>query len=414
MGWFKFLTGKAPGEIEARGDRFFEAGEYGAAKLEYEKALDKFSRQSTGNPGLMEGLNEKVTRTREALALSHKETAQSLMETGYYDEAEERLRLALALTGENGFRREIELMLEAIGKAVSEAAKREFSDVYLEEKDRQEGLVETGEEEYFEALCSTLSDEERAAYYRYGDAFRRGFVALNQGDFESAVTEMSEALGENPEKGSYILLELASAHVNLGRQDAAQDLLEEFLEVRPNSLKAYAVLCEILWEKKAFDEALARLNSCPQAGVEPVAHLLLWGQTLLQAERFEEAETLFLGFLHSHGWEENVARSLARVYEAVGAKGKARNLYLEIMQNCQTCRRAVDPLIKRRLADISFESGEHTLETLEFYLALAQEDPDNRKEYYQRISRIYASLGNENEARRFRAFAEQEEQGRLR
>ncbi len=34
MGLFSFLTGKAPEEIELVGDKFFKAGEFGAAKIE--------------------------------------------------------------------------------------------------------------------------------------------------------------------------------------------------------------------------------------------------------------------------------------------------------------------------------------------------------------------------------------------
>jgi len=232
-------------------------------------------------------------------------------------------------------------------------------------------------------------------------------VALNQGDFESAASALTRALEENPEKGGYIALELATAYLNLGRQDEAYRLLEDFLTQHPTSLRACSIMCEVLWERKDFDQALELLNACPEEGVDPAGHLLLWGETLLQAERYREAENLFQGFLQTRGWEENVARSLARVYEAVGAPEKARNLYLEIMSNCQSCRRAVDPRIKRRFADIGFELGEHTVGILEIYLSLIQEDPDHRKDYYGRISGIYSSMGNEKEARRFRAFAEE-------
>ena len=88
---------------------------------------------------------------------------------------------------------------------------------------------------------------------------------------------------------------------------------------------------------------------------------------------------------------------------------KARGLYLEIMQNCRSCMRAVDPLIKRRYADIGFEAGEITPETLELYLSLTREDPENQGEYFLRISRIYSSLGNEKESARFRALAREVE-----
>jgi hypothetical protein len=43
------------------------------------------------------------------------------------------------------------------------------------------------------------------------------------------------------------------------------------------------------------------------------------------------------------------------------------------------------------------------------YLSLVQDDPENTTLYFQKISRIYASMGNEEEARRFRVFAQQAE-----
>ena len=407
MGFLKFLTGKGPQEIVAKGDEFFDVGEYGAAKLQYEKALDKLENNSEGELELIRLIKEKLIKSKEALALSHKETAENLIETGYWDEAEEILSLAMDLTEDDGLKEEIKKTREEIQKQVSEAARKAAPDVYPEEDQAQASVIDPEADEYFVALVSSLSDDERVAYYGYGDAFQRGFVALNQGDFKLAARELSAALEENPDSGSFILLELATAYLNLGNQDEAYNLLEDFLEEHPESLNAYAIMCEILWERKDFDQALERLNSCPQEGVDPVAHLLLWGETLFQAERYQEAENLFVGFLQSHGWEETVALSLAKVYEAGGSTEKARKLYLEIMQSCQSCMRAVDPLIKRRFADICFESGEHTVEILELYLSLIQEDPDNRKGYYQRISRIYASMGNETEAGRFRAFADE-------
>jgi len=48
------------------------------------------------------------------------------------------------------------------------------------------------------------------------------------------------------------------------------------------------------------------------------------------------------------------------------------------------------------------------------YLSLVQDDPENAPLYFQKISRIYASMGNEEEARRFRVFAQQAENGGMR
>ena len=77
------------------------------------------------------------------------------------------------------------------------------------------------------------------------------------------------------------------------------------------------------------------------------------------------------------------------------------------MNKCQGCGSRIDPLIKQRYADISLETGDHSTNILELYLGLVQEKPENRTDYYQKISMIYELNGNQDEARRFRSFAEQ-------
>jgi hypothetical protein len=140
---------------------------------------------------------------------------------------------------------------------------------------------------------------------------------------------------------------------------------------------------------------------------EPLVPVLLRGETLFQAGRYQEGESLLLDVLNALGWEENIARSLAKTYEAKGEKEKARDLYGKIMADCQSCRRSVDPYVKKKYADIAFELKHYSTDILEIYLSLAQEDPENRSEYYLKVSRLYSSMGNESESRRFRAFAQE-------
>ena len=81
------------------------------------------------------------------------------------------------------------------------------------------------------------------------------------------------------------------------------------------------------------------------------------------------------------------------------------------MDQCRGCHARIDPFVKRKFADISFELGQGSSAILEIYLSLTQEDPENNPFYFQRVSRIYALLGNEEEARRFQLFAQQAQKG---
>jgi hypothetical protein len=59
------------------------------------------------------------------------------------------------------------------------------------------------------------------------------------------------------------------------------------------------------------------------------------------------------------------------------------------LKECTACGARFDPVIKRKYADLLFESGEYTSRVLEMYLSLAQEDPENRVEYFIKASRIF-------------------------
>jgi len=175
----------------------------------------------------------------------------------------------------------------------------------------------------------------------------------------------------------------------------------------PESLRAYQPLCEFYWQNEQFDEAQQLLLNCPEPLRDsPGIHLLI-GETLFHAGRYHDAESHYLDYLDSGGWDEAIALALARTFEALGSKEKARKQYSAIMNRCQGCGNRIDPLIKQRYADISLETEDYSTDILELYLGLVQEVPENRTDYYRKISMIYEMNGNENEARRFRSFAEQ-------
>ena len=107
--------------------------------------------------------------------------------------------------------------------------------------------------------------------------------------------------------------------------------------------------------------------------------------------------------LVTYGWDESIARALARTHEALNEMDHARRMYQEIMGHCSRCHSRIDPLVKEKYADLSFAAGIHDSAALELYLALAQEPPQKASTYDAKVSRIYQTLGNETEARRFLA-----------
>jgi len=263
-----------------------------------------------------------------------------------------------------------------------------------------------GDDEYFDALCNGLPEPILREFHQYGISFKQGYLALNEGNFERAAQKLLQAMEENPE-GDFIAIELATAYLNLERYQEARALTERFLKAHPDSPQGYQILCEVLWAVRELDTALELLDACPPILAESILILLLRGETLLKARRFEEAERLFKRELDSQGWQADIARSLAMAYEAQGKNAEAREIFGKLLAECRSCGSPGDTFAKQRFVDLSLEQGDYSSTLLELCLSLVQEDPSRRADYYQKISRIYAAQGNDAEAERFEGFARQ-------
>jgi tetratricopeptide (TPR) repeat protein len=406
MGLFKFFSGKDPEEYEKQGDAYFDIGEFGAAKLEYENALHKLKKKRPDDTGYANRLQVKIVRSRESLARAHMERGEEWMALELYDDAEDIFLLASELTENDELKDALEELLREIKRRKRQGIREEAPVVTGGEGATEKPVFHHEGDEYFTILVNTLPDEIRHAYLSYGDTFREGYVALNRGDYERALELLTNAQEENIPGGNHISFEIATACLNLGKPGEARNILEEYVRENPASLRGYHLLCEALWETGAFGDAHDVILSSPSDLRHTLHMKLLEGETLYRAGRYEQAESFYNDCLNTDGWDENIVRNLALTYEALGKTAKANDLYGEIMNECRQCRTRLDPFIKSRYADTAFELGNMTGGILEIYLSLAQEVPEERARYFRKISQIYAAQGHEEESLRYLAFAE--------
>jgi len=401
----KLFSRKDPRLYENKGDLYFQSKAWGKAKIEYEAALANVERKSSDDAEFINRLEKKIRQSKESLALEHKKSADDLAEGGYYEEARELYALALELTADTELARTLAKCLQKIESYAAEETNDPADVTVAAEKVTEPAPREEGDK-YFAVLCNTLPEDVKKAYLGYGDTFKKGYTALNQGQFEQAAEQLSLAMKENPSPESFIPLELATAYLNLEKYAEARALLEEFVKNHPEVLPGYQLLCEIYWETNAFDHATNLLCSIPEELKESVAVYLLRGETSFRASKHPQAKSIYLDFLKSYGWHEPIARALARTLEALGEIKPARQLYGEILSQCRSCGSQIDPFIKRKYADLSLAAGLYSTKILELYFSLVQQDPEHTAEYHQKISRIYSGLGNEAEARRFQLMAD--------
>jgi tetratricopeptide (TPR) repeat protein len=405
MSFLKLFVGKSAEDHERKGDASVASQAWGDAAIAYQRALDKLAKTSPGDETTATRLGGKIAGCREALAKGHRDEAGELIESGAYEEAHELLLLASELSADVELKGQVEGLLEEIERRMDREARAEAPVISYREPE-EEPVFEESEEEYFQALVSALPEALQEAYRDYGADFATGYVALNRGEFEAAATHLSRALEQNSDPESYIPLELATAFLNLDRRGEARELLVRFIPRHPDALPAYQLLCEVFWQEGAFDKAEALLAAVPPELTESVAVYLLKGEHLQQSGDHEGAKAFYGRFMQTYGWNESVALALAKVHEAGSEIDAARGLYGEAMKRCTGCGSRVDPLVKEKFADLSFASGQHTTAVLELYLSLAREIPAKAPAYYHKVSRIYETLGNAAEARRFRSLAD--------
>ncbi len=404
MGFLNIFSGKTPEELEQKGDLYVENGEYGLAILEYEKAQDRLEKKPSDAPEYKDQLDKKVINTKESLARLHFENGNKLVASEVFDEAEELFDLAAGLTKEKELVSKIEKKRNEIKNTLKEEAKIEQVVVKREEGEKEEFVH--SEDEHFGAIVSSLPPEENKAYQSYGDNFKTGYVALHNADFKTAVERLSFALDENPDEKSFIALELATAKTNLGLHDEALTLLEQFILQHPGSTRAYTIICEILWERGDFEKVQKLLYECIPEISGSVPMKILQGETFFNQKKFDEAVEIYNKVLDEQGWDEHIARFLAKTYEASGSNEAARDMYGEILGKCQGCGKRPDPYIMFHYAETSFAAGDYSKGILEIYLNLSKTDTDNQKHCFKRISEIYSSQGNDKEARRFSDFVD--------
>jgi tetratricopeptide (TPR) repeat protein len=407
MGLLDVFKRKDPVKQEERGDLLFQSGAYGQARLEYEAAAEE-RRRETSNDARIPVLDSKIHKCSEALASLHRKRADDLAEAGYYDEAREYYTLALELTRDPELTRMLERGLQTAESRQIEAAFEEQPAADRPEPEIPEQAVYGSEfesvDEYAEALFNTVPDELREIYMNYGENFRRGYVASQQGRFETASEYLSLALKENPGPDSHVRLELATVYLNLKRHEEALELLDEFVP-KSTDIVTYGMLCGVFWDTGLFERALALRDSLSAEQKADPHFCGLQGETLFRMGEYRQAELLYLNFLEECVWDRGIANALAETYEATGDHDDARKLYRKVIDDCGACHVPINPQTLRKYADLCLAAGIQNQQILEIYLNLTEKDPDNAAAYYGNISRIYAALGHEKESKRFAQIA---------
>ncbi|MEJ2641979.1 MAG: hypothetical protein P8010_20635 [Desulfosarcinaceae bacterium] len=401
MSLWKLFSGPSPEKLARRAEALLDERQWGAAKVAFERALEK-----TETSELRAQLKHEIEICCNHLGREHLAQAGTLLEGGHHQDAADLYRLVLEVAKDPELQAAARKELAGLENA---ATTRATDPVYYPLDTGAVPSADTEElredEATFWALIGTLPEDMQDAYEDYGEPFRSGYLALNRGDFETAVTLLEEARRATPQAGTYIPLELAGAYAHAGRPTEACELLKEFLHYHPDILPAYQLFCDLLWDAQDFDAVDNLLSRVPEDLVDTVAMVMLRGENFRRAGQLNDGISYLEQVLEKYGWNDAVAQSLAAVHTEAGNSERARTLYSEIISSCQSCHNQIDPMVKHNYAELCFSAGQRDTALLELYLSLVQEVPQQAAHYFQRVSAIYTDQGYLQEAQRYQALA---------
>lgn len=400
MGLFSFLK-KSPEKLEAAGDAYMDAKDFGGAKLEYESALSLIERKHADNTDLLQRVKQKLTHSKESLARKHLASGDDLVDVNAMDEAERLFSLALTLTEDPELQKALK---DRIGLTVKVTPHDEPAD----DTNGPEGEPEIPDEDHqLEVLCMTMPDDMAEAYMSYGDTFKEGYLALSRGDFIRAADKLRLALKEHEDENTHIPVELATAHYNLWQPEPAIELLTGYLQSYPASYQGISLLCDVYCDLRQHEFAREVINELPEIVRTSLEIVRLKGRIYHQEGDYDNAEAVFRDALKTSEWDMDVARELAMTLEAAGKTEEALEIYTGILNECTQCHQRINPLDKKAYADLSFRLNDFSDKVLDIYLNLGKDYPVLRKDCYEKACTIFSHHGNHKEAARFRKMAEQ-------
>lgn len=400
MGLFSFFS-KSPQKSEEKGDRFYEAKEYGLAKLEYETALGLVNKKHPDDAELKNIIQTKLTDSKEALARHHLKNGDNLIEANVVDEAVNLFLIAHSLTEDPELKEALQKRFKSHEIDVQE-------ETNITETVEPSGTIPEDEdfEDTFEILCATLPEETANKYHSYGDNFKEGYIALSNADFLSAAEKLQLAMTDNPVSDSLIPVELATALIHLNQMENAVALLSDHISENPTSVNGISLLCDLFCDLELYDKAHEVIDQSPTEIKKSIAGLLLKGRIYFLEKNYSMAETNYRNALELIGWNDEVARELAITLDASGKKEEALNLYVDLLNKCSGCGQRPNPYDQKAFADLSFEMNDLSDKTLKLFLDIANDYPVFRSDCFHKASLIYQKNGNDEEYRRFQQLAE--------
>jgi tetratricopeptide (TPR) repeat protein len=418
MSLFRKLLGReTPSELEARADTLFASGDFGAAKLAYERALERLASGAEERPRL-EG---RVSAARDGIARQRIVEAARLVGIGSAELARAELDGALEVATDPDVRDEARAALDQLEfrDAVTAATDVELTDedrralIVSQWSEAEEGELEPLGEALLTALLAVGSgrvDEglrtlESLLAEAEGPCFllrETGLARAASDDLDGAIDAFSRYLAALPSDAADELVlgarhQLAALASSKGDSDAALEHLWAGVEAAPEDVRAYKTLGAVLRQLGRNDEATEVLTT----GLETLEGRPDWqlfqelglahegAGRVEQAKQWLERVVSMLKDQRTHDIPPPTAITLARLHEAEGRLDRAADLFRLLAMGSDRARHALYHREAARLL-IALELPAEARKMLKRAEALLESDPEGLADVQTQLAALEA------------------------
>jgi tetratricopeptide (TPR) repeat protein len=394
MSLFKKLFSADAETLVEKADALFEAGDFGPAKLAYEKAVAA-SPENARAP-----LQDKVRACMDGIARQRIDEAKAYLAERALELAAQELRGAIEVAEDGALRDEAQTLLDG-----------------LEAQDAQEQAAsqEMTDEERIALLMGQWEEAQAEEYEAYGDALIDALLTLHREHFEDARAQL-ESLVSSATAPRYLWLEVGRARLLADDVPGGKEALERFLETldegEANEAKVAVnlTLARLADDDGRFEEAMERFEAAVHTVPDDYRPYLAMGAFLRDKGHTDEALEVLQTALQLSKSSAVDWRLLEELGLASDRAGKPEDAvrFLEQVIDFFTSRQVMDfpPSTATTLAKL-YEAEGRIERAADMFRALSQgSDRENHGLYHYEAGRLLRALDLVEESRRMLTRAE--------
>lgn len=406
MGFFKKLFGPKWRKCKERGDAYFENEEWGRARAEFNEALRHFQAENPAEEVEQVNIKERLAIVDRKLLDMHMTEAERYEEQGMATRAAEHLRTAMEFIHDDKVREETLTRIGALEAALAEPSGKGLAKEAGPPPAEGDIDPEFENEMAFTALLGAMDEDRADIYEAAGPEFRKGFLALMNGetdDAEAILAPLLEEDGDNP----WLRFEVGRVRLAQDKFEDAANLFRQASELAPDSLPIHHSWIQALWGMEDYERAERIVEQAFEIDDENINNFVLAGQTCLRSGEYENGVEIVEAGIEAHERSITLFRLLGKLHMAAKNSVAAQEAFesalgLRWVYDYETGQLQFDTESAFLAAGLYLETRTNMARAEELYRSLlATGDEQNRPAFLTGAAQAMMATGNTDEAKKF-------------